>query len=229
MNMPPLPYLKRIPGLSADALHNCFTDASVWANFDPALMTLCSPDPQALPSAGGKDQRAAGHAADQLQGGALRLRQAHRDPAADADRDRGDPLRYRRRHDRIAGEAEGARLDLRAAGQVGDADHRQLSLRDEGRCGFHQRCGAPAIWMRRARCTTGCASCASRWVRRRTIWCRSRNTPRPRARWCVRPRPPARCSPARRISSGWTMLVQSIAAQQGMRNPVLDETVGAGE
>jgi len=48
MNMPPLPYLKRIPGLATDALHACYTDASVWANFDPACMTLCSPDPQAF-------------------------------------------------------------------------------------------------------------------------------------------------------------------------------------
>ena len=48
MNMPPLPYLKRIPGLNTELLHHCFTDASVWANFDPAMMTLCSPDPQAF-------------------------------------------------------------------------------------------------------------------------------------------------------------------------------------
>ena len=48
MNMPPLPYLKRIPGLATDGLHACYTDASVWANFDPACMTLCSPDPQAF-------------------------------------------------------------------------------------------------------------------------------------------------------------------------------------
>ncbi len=48
MNMPPLPFLKRIPGLQTDALKSCYTDASVWANFDPALMTLCSPDPQAF-------------------------------------------------------------------------------------------------------------------------------------------------------------------------------------
>src|SRR5687768_14101071 len=48
MNMPPLPYLKRIPGLNADALRNCYTDATVWDNFDPKLMTLCSPDPQAF-------------------------------------------------------------------------------------------------------------------------------------------------------------------------------------
>jgi len=48
MNMPPLPYLARIPGLTADACRNCYTDPSVWDHFDPALMTLCSPDPQAF-------------------------------------------------------------------------------------------------------------------------------------------------------------------------------------
>ena len=48
MNMPPLPYLKRIPGLDADACRGAYTDASVWDNFDPKLMTLCSPDPQAF-------------------------------------------------------------------------------------------------------------------------------------------------------------------------------------
>lgn len=48
MNMPPLPYMKRIPGLDAEALRDCYTDASVWDDFDPACMTLCSPDPQAF-------------------------------------------------------------------------------------------------------------------------------------------------------------------------------------
>ena len=48
MNMPPLPYLKRIPGLDTDALKSCYTDPSVWQSFDPASMTLCSPDPQAF-------------------------------------------------------------------------------------------------------------------------------------------------------------------------------------
>ena len=48
MNMPPLPYLKRIPGLATDALKSCYTDASVWQNFNPAVITLCSPDPQAI-------------------------------------------------------------------------------------------------------------------------------------------------------------------------------------
>jgi hypothetical protein len=48
MNMPPLPYLARIPGVATDALRGCYTDASVWANCDPKFMTLCSPDPQAF-------------------------------------------------------------------------------------------------------------------------------------------------------------------------------------
>jgi len=48
MNMPPLPYLRRIPGVAADELEHCYADASVWRNFDPALLTLCSPDPQAF-------------------------------------------------------------------------------------------------------------------------------------------------------------------------------------
>src|SRR5213596_2385664 len=48
MNMPPLPYLARIPGVSADACRGCYTDPTVWDRFDPARMTLCSPDPQAF-------------------------------------------------------------------------------------------------------------------------------------------------------------------------------------
>ncbi len=48
MNMPPLPYLDRVPGLSTDSVKSCYTDPTVWKNFDPALMTLCSPDPQAF-------------------------------------------------------------------------------------------------------------------------------------------------------------------------------------
>ena len=48
MNMPPLPYLARIPGLDVSKLRDCYTDASVWDHFDPKCMTLCSPDPQAF-------------------------------------------------------------------------------------------------------------------------------------------------------------------------------------
>lgn len=52
MNMPPLPYLQRIAALDgaldASALTHSYTDASVWRGFDPSLVTLASPDPQAF-------------------------------------------------------------------------------------------------------------------------------------------------------------------------------------
>ncbi|WP_193369061.1 ketopantoate reductase family protein [Pelagibius marinus] len=48
MNMPPLAYLKRIPGLDSTKLERSFTTPRVWDRFDPELMTLCSPDPQAF-------------------------------------------------------------------------------------------------------------------------------------------------------------------------------------
>ncbi|MBV8030301.1 MAG: hypothetical protein JO035_02210 [Betaproteobacteria bacterium] len=48
MNMPPLPYLKRIPGISAEACRGCYAEPSLWDGFDASLLTLCSPDPQAF-------------------------------------------------------------------------------------------------------------------------------------------------------------------------------------
>jgi hypothetical protein len=48
MNMPPLPYIRRIPGLDYDALKPAYTDPTVWDNFDPRCITLNSPDPQAI-------------------------------------------------------------------------------------------------------------------------------------------------------------------------------------
>jgi len=48
MNMPPLPFLARLPNLDVSSLRSCYTDPSVWDDFDPDLMTLASPDPQAF-------------------------------------------------------------------------------------------------------------------------------------------------------------------------------------
>ena len=48
MNMPPLPYLARIPGIDVSKVRESFTDPAVWDDFDPKYMTLCSPDPQAF-------------------------------------------------------------------------------------------------------------------------------------------------------------------------------------
>ncbi|HET7546406.1 MAG TPA: hypothetical protein VFJ86_01490 [Usitatibacter sp.] len=48
MNMPPLPYLARIPGVDAQRSRDAYSDPEVWDAFDPKLVTLCSPDPQAF-------------------------------------------------------------------------------------------------------------------------------------------------------------------------------------
>jgi hypothetical protein len=48
MNMPPLPYLKRIAALKDMDLEEAYTNAQVWERFKPGLVTLCSPDPQAF-------------------------------------------------------------------------------------------------------------------------------------------------------------------------------------
>ncbi len=48
MNMPPLAYLRRIEALDADALAPAYTDAAIWDAFEPGLVSLCSPDPQAF-------------------------------------------------------------------------------------------------------------------------------------------------------------------------------------
>lgn len=48
MNMPPLPYFARIPGVDLESIRTSYADPTVWDKFDPALMTLCSPDPQAF-------------------------------------------------------------------------------------------------------------------------------------------------------------------------------------
>src|SRR3954467_11044805 len=48
MNMPPLPYLARVPGVPIKDIRSCYTDPRVWDSFDPNFMTLCSPDPQAF-------------------------------------------------------------------------------------------------------------------------------------------------------------------------------------
>lgn len=48
MNMPPLPYMRRFCALDANPLKPAYTAPEVWDEFDPGLVTLCSPDPQAI-------------------------------------------------------------------------------------------------------------------------------------------------------------------------------------
>jgi hypothetical protein len=54
MNMPPLPYMRRIPGIDAELLKPAYTEPAVWDDFDPGMVTLCSPDPQAIRPPGEK-------------------------------------------------------------------------------------------------------------------------------------------------------------------------------
>ena len=48
MNMPPLPFLRRIASLKDLELDSAYDDPSVWQDFEPGLMSLFSPDPQAF-------------------------------------------------------------------------------------------------------------------------------------------------------------------------------------
>ncbi len=48
MNMPPMPYLKRINALNNTDVGMASSNPAVWDRFDPNLVTLCSPDPQAF-------------------------------------------------------------------------------------------------------------------------------------------------------------------------------------
>ena len=132
--MPPLPYVKRIPGLDYAALEPAYTDARVWDNFDPRYLTLCSPDPQAIRPPDEKvnvlmvtlptNFKVAKF--DDEKGTAI-LRQLEKE--IDAVRfDPGDGTKIElpvklRVHD----------FDLRAARQMVDAARRQLPLRHQGR------------------------------------------------------------------------------------------------
>lgn len=43
MNMPPLPYLKRIPALAGADLEGCYANPEAWEGFEPGLVSLASP------------------------------------------------------------------------------------------------------------------------------------------------------------------------------------------
>ena len=47
MNMPPLPFLRRIKGLDTSKLMACYSSPEAWSTLTPGAVTLCSPDPQA--------------------------------------------------------------------------------------------------------------------------------------------------------------------------------------
>ena len=53
MNMPPIPYLARIPNLDLNSLGFCYADPRIWDGFTPGAFTQASADPQAFRLPGG--------------------------------------------------------------------------------------------------------------------------------------------------------------------------------
>lgn len=133
MNMPPLTYLKRIPGLDTDPLEFAYTDSSVWRSFDPAFMTLGSPDPQAF--------RPPDQPVNVLQVTLptnFKVARFEIDKHTQMLRDmqtgiEADPLGGWPREDRAPGQAQGARQRVRSACQMGHAAYRKLWLNHQGR------------------------------------------------------------------------------------------------
>lgn len=54
MNMPPLPFLKRIPAIDIGRVEGAYASPWVWQRFNPDLVSHCSPDPQAMRPPGQK-------------------------------------------------------------------------------------------------------------------------------------------------------------------------------
>jgi len=48
MNMPPLPFLARLPAVDTSIVAPAYASFDSWSSIDPALITLASPDPQAF-------------------------------------------------------------------------------------------------------------------------------------------------------------------------------------
>jgi hypothetical protein len=94
MNMPPLPYLKRIAGLSTETLEGCYADPGVWEGFDSSLTTLASPDPQAFrPPDQPKNVLQVGLPTN-FKAGAVRTGRAHCAVAESGSGYRGCSVRY---------------------------------------------------------------------------------------------------------------------------------------
>ena len=133
MNMPPLAYLRRIPGLDCDKLKPAYTDASVWDSFDPERITLNSPDPQAIRPPEEKVNFLQVTLPTNFKVAPLQGRQADRHPEQ-LEKD-VDAARFDTPEGKIELPVKLKVYDfgVRAARQVGDAAVGQLSLHHRGR------------------------------------------------------------------------------------------------
>ncbi len=147
MNMPPLPYIKRIPGLDYKVLEAAYTDPRVWDSVAPNKITLNSPDPQAIRPPDGKANellvtlptnfKCARFVDDKDTAIVRKLEQDVEAARFDAPEGKIElPVKLRVYE-----------FDLRAAGQVGDAVCRQLPMHHRRR--HAHRAGGGAYQHRR--------------------------------------------------------------------------------
>ena len=193
MNMPPLPYVKRITGLDYEALKPAYTDPTVWDNFDPGLLTLCSPDPQAIRPPDGKANELLVTLPTNFKVAKFdndKYTQILRDLEKDIDAVRFDP-------------GDGTKIELPVKLRVNDS---LFVPWPSGRCCWtgttaasprtacapRRRPSTPTS-KSRSRSITSCSISASSSAPIPPTWCRSRSM-LPRRRACrVRPRPRGRC------------------------------------
>ena len=208
MNMPPLPYLARIPGIDVAECRGCYTDPTVWDSFDSRLMTLCSPDPQAFRPPEEKVN-------------VLRVRLPTNFKAARFDADAHTAILRQLEADIEAVRFDGGdgKIELPVKLKVHDSIFVPLAkwsmlLAGNYRCvqkdamipikeAVHSDIEATRSvynWV---------GSCACRWARPRRTSYHSKNMPTPRYRWGALPLRRGPWQPARPISKGWTVWCRS--------------------
>ena len=176
----------RLRGAGA-RLHRCAGVGQLRSEVPDAVQPRSAGDPPA----GREGQCADGHAADQLQGGEVRRREGHGDPAPAREGDRRDPLRS----------GDGTKIELPVKLRVYDFIFVPLAkwsmlLAGNYRCVTEDgmRTAQEAVHSDLATSKSVYDFVFDLCVKLAPILpisCRTRNTPRRRRRWCVRPRPRA--------------------------------------
>jgi len=196
MNMPPPPFLRRIPGVPVDAMRSCYADFDAWRAFEPGKMTLCSPDPQAF--------RPPGEPPNVLQ---VRLATNFKAARFASDADTALLRELEAGIEAARFDTPEGRIELPVKLKVHDslfvpiAKWSMLLAATTGAsaptgCGpYATRCTATST--RRVPCTNGCRGCRWTAARRPRTWCRSTSTRTPPARSGARRRSRARSPGAR--------------------------------
>jgi hypothetical protein len=175
MNMPPLPYMRRIPRLDSEPLKSAYTAPAVWDNFDPGALTLCSPDPQAI--------RPPGEKANVLQ---VTLPTNFKVARFDSQKGNEIVRRLEKDIDAVRFAAPEGKIELPVKLRFYDSVFVPLAkwamlMAGNYRCITENgiRTAQEAVHSNLdtlARSTTSCSTCASNSARHERSWCRSRST-----------------------------------------------------